>query len=84
MSMQLRMKNGHNRRPLTTLESQELRRRQFSWGLYLLREPVFSVITRPILIEFSGSFKWIPLFGRLANYCTQFIIYLQRHHFYRF
>ena len=63
--------------------AEELQRRKMRWMLYLLRCPVWDVLTRPVaggLADFIGRF--VPLLGRpFASYVMDLLIYWQRHHF---
>ena len=63
--------------------AKELQRRKMRWMLYLLRCPVWDVLTRPVaggLADFIGRF--VPLLGRpFASYVMDLLIYWQRHHF---
>ena len=66
--------------PATTVE---LQRRKMRWMLYLLRCPVWDVLTRPVaggLAAFIARF--VPLLGRpFASYVMSLLVYWQRHHF---
>ena len=61
----------------------ELQRRKMRWMLYLLRCPVWDVLTRPVaggLAAFIARF--VPLLGRpFASYVMGLLVYWQRHHF---
>ena len=61
----------------------ELQRRKMRWMLYLLRCPVWDVLTRPVaggLAAFIARF--VPLLGRpFASYVMSLLVYWQRHPF---
>jgi len=75
--------NDVNTARLPPATAEELKRRKMRWMLYLLRCPVWDVMTRPVaggLADVVGRF--VPLLGRpVANYVMDLLVYWQRHHF---
>ena len=75
------MNNTHINLPPATAE--ELKRRKMRWMLYLLRCPVWDVLTRPVAGVLADLVsRFVPLLGRpLATYVMDLLVYWQRHHF---
>lgn len=67
---------------LTDAQAAELRRRKMLWFLYLMRSPAFEILTEPVSRSAAGVFEGVPLFGGLATYALNMLLYVQRHHFY--
>ena len=63
--------------------AEELKRRKMRWMLYLLRCPVWDVLTRPVAGSLADIVsRFVPLLGRpLATYVMDLLVYWQRHHF---
>ena len=63
--------------------AEELKRRKLRWMLYLLRCPVWDVLTRPVAGGLADIVsRFVPLLGRpLATYVMDLLVYWQRHHF---
>ena len=77
---------GHVNNPNTNLPpatAEELKRRKVRWMLYLLRCPVWDVLTRPMAGGLADLVsRFVPLLGRpLATYVMDLLVYWQRHHF---
>ena len=73
--------NSNANLPPATAE--ELKRRKVRWMLYLLRCPVWDVLTRPMAGGLADLVsRFVPLLGRpLATYVMDLLVYWQRHHF---
>lgn len=67
---------------LNDTQTTELRRRKLLWLLYLMRSPAFEILTEPVGRSAAGLFDGVPLFGGLASYALNMLLYVQRHHFY--
>ena len=62
--------------------AEELRRRKALWVLYLLRSPLFKLLTEPTAKAAAGAAGRVPLLGGAARYALQLLLHVQRHHFY--
>ena len=63
--------------------AEELKRRKMRWMLYLLRCPLWDVLTRLVAGGLADLVsRFVPLLGRpLATYVMDLLVYWQRHHF---
>ena len=59
----------------------EFNRRRALWMYYLLRDPLFDRLTRPMFAKVAGVLSYIPLVGGLADYAMFSLEYYQKKHF---
>jgi hypothetical protein len=65
---------------LSSVEAAELRRRQWGLLLYLVRDPMWSLVTKPALDRFLGPFEAIPLVGTVLRFVRSLAEYYQGLH----
>ena len=65
------------------LNKEELHRRKLMWVLYILRAPVWSSVTHPLVKKACNLLRfWVPLLGKpLAAYVMDSLIYWQKWYF---
>jgi len=62
--------------------AEEMGRRQMLLACHLMREPLFSAVTRRMCDKVVNGFSYIPLIGTLTRYIFEMLYYLQRYYFY--
>lgn len=67
---------------LDPLQQQELQRRRALWLLYLLRSPLFQILTEPAANGIGRSLSRVSLVGGLSSYGLMMLKYIQAHYFY--
>lgn len=67
---------------LDPLQVQELQRRRALWLLYMLRSPIFQIITDPAASSVERTLSRIPLIRGLASYGLVILRYIHSHYFY--
>lgn len=67
---------------LSESSKEELYRRKVRWVLYILRPPIWEVLTKPAFMYISGIFQHAPFIGEpLVNYCLDMMEYCKKWHF---
>ncbi|XP_057847623.1 peroxisome biogenesis protein 16 [Cryptomeria japonica] len=67
---------------LSTIEKQELKRRQFLWAFYIMRDPFFSKYTRHRLERSEQLLKPVPIIGNLTAKAVELLIGVQTRYSY--
>ena len=73
---------GRDLSRLDHLQQQELQRRRMLWFLYLLRSPIFQLLTEPVASSAHQGLSHVPLVGGLSSYGLQMLRYIHTHYFY--
>lgn len=59
-------------------EKQELKRRQLTLLMYLLRSPFYDRLSRRVLVYALTNFSRLPLIGILVQHCKNFYVLLRK------
>ena len=66
---------------LTINENIEIYRRYSLYKYYLLRGPIYSSITQPIIHKLINKLSWFPIVGSILLYGEEVMQYMHEHHF---
>eukprot|EP00210_Caulerpa_lentillifera_P001987 g1905.t1 len=66
----------------TPVEEQELKRRKMMFLLYLMRSPVFGILTKPGLNTVGRCLSVLPVLGRVVSRGLELLYGAQRYHVY--
>jgi len=75
-------KMGHDFTKLDNLQKMEVERRRRLWVLYLLRSPLFQLLTSPMVGGVERRLRSLPLLGGMSSYALQMLKYIHQHYFY--
>ena len=61
--------------------TEELKRRKLRWMLYLLRSPIWAMISKKVVRGITGVAEKVPLIGGFAEYVREMLEYVRKYHF---